>query len=41
MPAIITNSGIKRIIYEQGYPDEFSVQLLKEAGVSLERMVRE
>jgi len=31
---IIINSGIKRIIYAQGYPDEFSLTLLEEAGVS-------
>lgn len=30
---MIINSGIKRIIYKEGYPDEFSLQLLKEAGV--------
>jgi len=30
---IIINSGIKRIVYTQGYPDEFSLDLLKEAGV--------
>ena len=32
---IIINSGIKRIIYKHSYPDEFSVKLLKEAGVEL------
>ena len=32
---IIINSGIKRIIYKHSYPDEFSVQLLKDAGVEL------
>ncbi len=32
---IIINSGIKRVIYQEGYPDEFSIQLLDEAGVEL------
>ena len=32
---IIINSGIKRIIYKHSYPDDFSVQLLKDAGVEL------
>ena len=32
---IIINSGIKRIIYKHSYPDKFSVQLLKDAGVEL------
>lgn len=32
---MIINSGINRVIYKHGYPDEFSVTLLKEAGVEL------
>lgn len=32
---IIINSGIKKVVYQEGYPDEFSLQLLDEAGVSL------
>ena len=34
---MIINSGIKKVIYEQGYPDEFSLQLFKESGVELEK----
>lgn len=34
---MIINAGIKRIVYKDGYPDEFSVQLLIEAGVSLQQ----
>ncbi|HEY8419275.1 MAG TPA: cytidine/deoxycytidylate deaminase family protein [Clostridia bacterium] len=34
---LIINSGIKRVVYEQGYPDEFAVQLFKEANVILEQ----
>ncbi|MGN1042800.1 MAG: deoxycytidylate deaminase [Christensenellales bacterium] len=32
---IIINSGIKKVVYQEGYPDEFSLQLLDEAGVRL------
>ena len=32
---MIINSGISRVIFKEGYPDEFSVELLKEAGVEL------
>lgn len=35
---MIINSGIKRIVYSEGYPDEFSLRLLSEAGVSICRM---
>lgn len=32
---MIINSGIKRVVYQQGYPDEFSKSLFKEAGVEI------
>jgi len=32
---IIINAGIKRIVFKNGYPDDFSLQLLNEAGVEL------
>ncbi len=32
---MIINSGIKKVIYRNGYPDEFSKVLLDEAGVAL------
>lgn len=32
---IIINSGIKKVIYREGYPDDFSLQLFAEAGVEL------
>lgn len=34
---IIINSGIKRVVYEQGYPDPFSIALFEEAGIILEK----
>ena len=32
---ILINSGIKRIVFKHGYPDEFSLEILKEAGIEL------
>ena len=34
---MIINVGIKRVVFEGDYPDEFAVELLKEAGVILEK----
>lgn len=33
---MIINAGIKRVVYEQGYPDEFSLQLFNQAKISVE-----
>ena len=32
---MIINAGIRRVVYKEGYPDEFSVELFKEAGTEL------
>ncbi len=34
---MIVNAGIARVVYEQGYPDEFSLEFFKETGVVLEK----
>jgi len=34
---MIINAGIARVVYGEGYPDEFSLQIFKEAGVLLEQ----
>ncbi len=34
---IIINAGIERVVYKDGYPDEFSLQLFAEAGVKVEK----
>ena len=34
---IIINAGIKRVVYKDGYPDNFSLTLFEEAGVSVEK----
>ena len=33
----IINAGIKRVVYQEGYPDDFTLELFAEAGVKLER----
>ena len=32
---IIINAGIKRVVYQYGYPDEFSLELFKEANIEI------
>lgn len=34
---MIVNAGIQRVVYEHEYPDEFSLEIFKEAGVILEK----
>ena len=34
---MIINSGIKRVMYQEGYPDPFTLELFDEAGVTLEK----
>lgn len=34
---MIINSGIKRVVYNEGYPDDFSLNLFKESGILLEK----
>ena len=38
---MIINSGIKRVVFEQGYPDEFAMELFKESGVVVEQYKEE
>ena len=33
---MIINAGITRIVYKQGYPDAFAMELLSEAGVQVD-----
>ena len=33
---MIVNSGITRVVYGEGYPDEFSLRIFEEAGVDIE-----
>lgn len=32
---MLINAGVKEIIYKDGYPDEFAMAILKEAGVEV------
>lgn len=34
---ILINAGVRRIVYAGDYPDEFAVEMFKEAGVELTR----
>jgi len=34
---MIVNAGITRVVYKEGYPDDFAREILSEAGVALER----
>lgn len=34
---MIINVGIRRVVYQQGYPDKFSLEIFDEAGVKLEQ----
>ncbi len=34
---MIINAGIKRVVYKEGYPDEFSIKLFGEAGTKIEK----
>ncbi len=38
---IIINAGISKVIYKEGYPDEFSLQLFDEANIKVERYCEE
>lgn len=38
---MIVNAGIQRVIYQEGYPDDFSLAIFEEAGVALERYGQE
>lgn len=35
---MIINAGIKRVVYRDGYPDAFAVELFQQAGVEIEQM---
>ena len=35
---LLINAGIKRIVYEQGYPDKLAVELLEEAKIEYTRL---
>ena len=35
---MIINSGVKRVVFSEGYPDEFSMQMFDEAGMKVEKI---
>ena len=34
---MIINSGIKRVVYKEGYPDDFSMKMFAEAGMIVDK----
>lgn len=38
---MIINSGIKRVVYCYGYPDAFSMELFREANITVEQLNEE
>ncbi|MBQ3761957.1 MAG: cytidine/deoxycytidylate deaminase family protein [Clostridia bacterium] len=34
---MIINAGIKKIIYKEGYPDEFALKIMDEAGIEIQK----
>ena len=38
---MIINAGIIRVVYKSGYPDDFALEMFREAGVVLERLEEE
>ncbi len=38
---LIINSGIERVVFKYGYPDEFGMKLFTEAGVKVEKYEEE
>lgn len=36
---MIINSGIERLVYDEGYPDDFAIKLFEEAGLKYERYI--
>ena len=38
---MIINAGIKRVVFKEDYPDEFAVELFKEAGTLVEKYEEE
>ena len=34
---MLINAGIKRIVYKEGYPDEFAKEILNDAGIKVEQ----
>ncbi|MGI6278800.1 MAG: deoxycytidylate deaminase [Patescibacteria group bacterium] len=34
---ILINAGVKRIVYQEPYPDDFAQKMIKEAGIKLEQ----
>ena len=38
---MIINSGITRVVYREGYPDDFSLEMFKQANVKIEKYLED
>ena len=38
---MIINSGIKKVVYRDGYPDKEAMQFLKESGIKVKKLKKE
>jgi dCMP deaminase len=38
---MLINAGIRRIVYEEGYPDALAAEMMTEAGIEVSRMALE
>ena len=38
---MIVNAGIKRIVVRDGYPDDLALEILEEAGLTVEKLPKE
>jgi len=36
---MLINAGVRRVVYEGDYPDEFSLELFRESGMEAFRLV--
>lgn len=35
---MLVNAGITRVVYKEGYPDDFAQEILQEAGIQIEQL---
>ena len=38
---LMINAGIKRVVYQEGYPDDLSMEILEEADIIVEELKKE
>ena len=38
---MIVNAGIERVVFDNGYPDKFALEILRDGGVRVEKYTEE